>query len=216
MYILLFFFYLFALEYSNKYDNTTLFGKNVRHNNYIILMLYAAGIGLLGVLPILFSTYKPGEIFRGNTIPSNIQVFTCLILCLIAVHIAIIEARKKILLPHFTYSLFSKSFIVGFILTRTIFLFSYELYFRGYLLRDTLEWLPTVYAIFLNIVLYTLIHLFSSRRELIACTPFGLIMCLLCLWTGAAWPAILIHISLGITHEGALLYYNSKHLKPIT
>ena len=207
---------MFALAYAKKYDRITLFGKNVRDNNHVILILYAAGICLLGVLPILFSTYKPGEIFRGNTIPSNIQVFASLILCLIAVHIAIIEARKKILLSHLTHPPFSISFMTGFLLLRTIFLFSYELYFRGYLLRDTMEWLPATHAIFLNIVLYTLIHFFSDRKELISCTPFGLIMCLLCLWTGAAWPAILIHTSLGITHEGVLLYYNSKQLKPIT
>lgn len=216
MYILLFFLYLLALEYARKCNRTSLFSKNVQGNNRIILILYSVGIVLFGVMPILFSTYKFGEIFKGNALPSTIHVFTCLILCLIAAHIGIIEARKKIILSQFTKPPFSKLFVAVFLLLRIIFLFSYELYFRGYLLKDTMEWLPATHAIILNIMLYTLIHLFSDRKEIIACIPFGLIMCSLCLWTGAAWPAILMHICLGITHEGVLLLYNFKQLKPVT
>lgn len=215
MYILLLYFYFFAVFSAKRYNRATLFGKNARGSNLVILLLHASGICLLGILPLIFSTYKPGEIFGGNTAPSNMQVLTCLALCLIAVYTAFITARKKAILPHFVRLPFSTSFIICFISIRIIFLFSYELYFRGYLLRDTLEWLSPVFAVFLNILLYTLLHLFSDRKELVACIPFGLAMCLLCLWIRAAWPAILIHTSLGITHEGLLLYYNSKQLKPI-
>ena len=207
---------MFAIFCAKKYSRATLFGKNIQGSNQVILILYVSGICLLGILPPIFSAYKPGEIFGGNTAPSKLQVLTCLALCLIAVYTAISEARKKAILPNFEYLPFSTSFIICFILIRIIFLFSFELYFRGYLLRDFLEWLSPVSAVFLNILLYTLIHLFSDRKELIACIPFGLTMCLLCLWIGAVWPAILIHTSLGITHEGLLLYYNSRTLKSNT
>src|SRR5204863_272627 len=82
-----------------------------------------------------------------------------------------------------------------------LFLSAYETWFRGYLLSDCIISFGVPVAILINIVLYSLLHIVNGKKEIVGCIPFGSLLCILCIWTNAAWPAILIHVALTISYE---------------
>ncbi len=96
-------------------------------------------------------------------------------------------------------------FIVGYFFIRILFICAYESWFRGYLLHDCITSLGEPLAILLNVSLYTLLHVVNGKEETLACIPFGLLLCGLCIWQGAGWPAVVIHLTLTITYETSFI-----------
>ncbi len=92
-------------------------------------------------------------------------------------------------------------YIQSYVYYRILYLLAYEFWFRGILLVTLVKHLQLVPAIFINIILYSLLHFISDKREFRLCFPFGAYLCLLCWWIGAAWPAMLIHLSLSLSYE---------------
>ena len=101
-----------------------------------------------------------------------------------------------------------------YFLVRILFLVAYECWFRGYLLMDCATGMGVLPAIIINTVLYTLLHVFKSRNELLGCIPFGLLLSAICIWMGAAWPAIVLHMALALTYEYKLSsrFFNFKNV----
>jgi membrane protease YdiL (CAAX protease family) len=93
------------------------------------------------------------------------------------------------------------SFLIVYFITRSIFIIAYELWFRGFLLIDSVAFFGIPTALLLNVGLYALLHIVNGKREVLACIPFGLLLCFLCIWQGAAWPAIAIHLTLTLSYE---------------
>ncbi|MFO7674564.1 MAG: CPBP family intramembrane glutamic endopeptidase [Lutibacter sp.] len=94
---------------------------------------------------------------------------------------------------------------------RLPFLFIYELFFRGILLHSSLLYTNLAIAILINLSLYTLIHSFNSKKEIIGCIPFGIILCLSSYYTNSIWPAFFIHATLSLAHE--LTVFNNTKVK---
>lgn len=93
------------------------------------------------------------------------------------------------------------SFLLLYGLLRSIFLICYEWFFRGLLFTSFSLWLGIGWAIIINIFLYTLIHIHKTRKEIIGCIPFGLLMCVFTVSWQSIWPAIIFHLQLAIIHE---------------
>lgn len=110
----------------------------------------------------------------------------------------------------------SAFFFGSYFMTRALFLFSYELWFRGGLLFETAAGIGMPLAIVANIFPYVLLHVFNSRKELLACIPFGIVSCLFCFAFNAAWPAILLHIGFSLGYEINFYRLNLNHLKNTT
>ena len=98
--------------------------------------------------------------------------------------------------PHLTKNFFFRYFII-----RIVFLFCYELWFRGFLLFDNISKLGILSAIVINVFAYVLLHIFKSKKEIVACIPFGIAACYLSLLFNAAWPAIILHVSISMVYE---------------
>jgi membrane protease YdiL (CAAX protease family) len=94
---------------------------------------------------------------------------------------------------------------------RIPFLFVYELFFRGILLHSSLLYTNLAIAILINLSLYTLIHSFNSKKEIIGCVPFGIILCLFSYYTNSIWPAFFIHATLSFAHE--IIVFNNTKVK---
>lgn len=92
---------------------------------------------------------------------------------------------------------------------RIPFLFFYELFFRGVLLHSSLVYTNILGAILINLILYTLIHSFNSRREIIGCLPFGIVLCLFSIYSNSIWPAFLIHTTFSFMYESTLFKITS-------
>lgn len=92
---------------------------------------------------------------------------------------------------------------------RIPFLFFYELFFRGILLHSSLVFTNILGAILINLILYTLIHSFNSRREIIGCLPFGIVLCLFSFYSNSIWPTFLIHTTFSFMYESTLFKITS-------
>ncbi len=90
---------------------------------------------------------------------------------------------------------------------RFVFLLCYEFFFRGVLLFQFLEYVPLFSAILYSTVLYVLIHVFDSRKEILGAIPFGIVLCLFAYYTNSVWYVFFIHIALSAVFEISMFYY---------
>jgi len=91
--------------------------------------------------------------------------------------------------------------ILIYLPVRILFIYSYESWLRGSLLIFLLNVLGIYSAILINVGLYTFLHVFAGRKEMIGCIPFGLLLCGFTLSFQALWPAVLLHVCLSLTYE---------------
>ena len=99
-----------------------------------------------------------------------------------------------------------------FVLVRTLFLIVYEFFFRGVLLFVMIEDLGVLAAVIINLALYTLLHWFD-KKERYGSLLMGIILCNLSIYYHSVWPAIIIHLSLALSHEITLLINNKSLIK---
>ena len=71
-----------------------------------------------------------------------------------------------------------------------------EFFYRGYLLFS-LERYIGVYAVFVMVIPYTMVHFDKPFAEALAAIPAGLILGLLALRSRSIWPGALVHIAIG-------------------
>jgi membrane protease YdiL (CAAX protease family) len=158
------------------------------------------------------------EIVFGNNTPNILSLVIFLVLIVAVVFVAATQSKKAINeLPNkgAAINILSTSFIARYVIARFIFLIVYEIFFRGYLLTDSIDQLGITLAIAINIVLYTLVHIFSGKKEIIGCIPFGLALCAVSILFKAVWPAIVLHLALSFTFEITSLSRIRKFLKPV-
>ena len=205
-------YFLILFVGKTEHSNRLFDARGPVYNSGILLGIQLAGILWLGVVPFLILKHSISNIVFGQETPTILQV-CCLLLLLFASVITAITETTKIntgkTVQQQQVFLFDKKFIRRYILYRTIFLISYEVFFRGYLLTDMIHRAGLFTAIVINTALYALLHSFSDKKEIIACIPFGILLCFTCLWFGAAWPAIVIHTVFAIIYELKLLKKNS-------
>lgn len=94
-----------------------------------------------------------------------------------------------------------------YFIIRFTFLLCYEFFFRGVILYMFLDITNPILAIFYCTILYVLIHIFDSRKEIIGAIPFGIILCLFTYYTNSVWYAFLIHLALSSVYEISTFYY---------
>ena len=62
-------------------------------------------------------------------------------------------------------------------------------------------------AIFYSTILYVLIHIFDSRKEIIGAIPFGIVLCLFAYYTNGVWYVFIVHMALSAVYEISLFYH---------
>ncbi len=103
--------------------------------------------------------------------------------------------------------------VVAYFTGRIIFLFLYELFFRGVLLFSIIAIAGNVISTIINVALYTALHAYCTTKEIIATIPFGIGICLLCIASNSVWPAIILHIAIAITTECMIVFSIKKTYK---
>jgi membrane protease YdiL (CAAX protease family) len=165
-------------------------------------------LGLVPVIQLKLSVFK---VLFGNQMPGISAFFTFALIYLLAITIAN-KLGENIsstgILFHEIFGKLSPVFFKRYFITRAVYLFVYELWFRGFLLFECINQFGIPAAISLNVFLYTLLHIFKSKKEILACIPFGLIVCFLSIYFNAAWPAIILHIGFSLVFE-LNIYRNS-------
>ena len=95
----------------------------------------------------------------------------------------------------------SSSLLIRNGLSWIIYLLGYEILFRGFLLFSALKILPVTSAITVNLIIYSAAHFHKGWMEIMMAVPFGLLLCLITLYTGNFWSAFIIHTSLALGHD---------------
>ena len=91
-----------------------------------------------------------------------------------------------------------------------IYLFGYELLFRGTLFFPLVETLGIWPAVALNIALYATTHIPKGLAETLGAIPLGLLLCLLTLESGTVWIAFFVHLVLAWTNSLTALAYHPE------
>lgn len=175
------------------------------------LKLHFTGILWMGLIPFLlyktvlsyvpdaFVIVLPRKLEWWILLPISIMVITGL-------H----ESLKQIASSHLPAT--NRSIILYSGL-RIVYIISYEQFFRGWILFESLKLLSPAPAIFLNTFLYFLYHFFSDRKELVGTILLGPLLCFISLKTGSALGAVLIHLALTVSYEAPLLIHKIKSTK---
>jgi len=206
------FFLLTAI--SKQHNSNRLFNNQgiPAENTVILTALHIAGLIYLGLVPWLFFKHAVNPVLRGSTQPGFLwlPLFSFL---LTAAGIAGFRASRRIHIRYSSSTVFSKTFLTCYFAVRILFLAAYELFFRGFVLFEGIQWLGTVPAILLSTALTVLIHVFTNKKEMWACVPFGILLSLLCIAINGVWPAVIIHVVLSLCYEVPPLYQFSNNLK---
>ncbi|MFG6686295.1 CPBP family intramembrane glutamic endopeptidase [Mariniflexile sp. HNIBRBA6329] len=170
----------------------------------LLNLKHLLGIVLFG---ILFYTIIPDLRFLVDsiTIPRLYVLllflsilFLCAYLSKLSANEFEIENEDK---SHYDFSNAWVYFIIRF-----SFLLCYEFFFRGVLLFKFLEFTNLPLAILYGTILYVLIHIFDSKKEIIGAIPFGIVLYVFTYFTNSIWYAFFIHLALSAVYEISLFY----------
>ena len=182
-----------------------------------IIGLHIIGILWLGMVPAFILHQPVLKTLTGNSFP-DILVLLILVFLIMLTATMVIKTGTPIQQQfadsrHHHYQL-PVIFIIRYFIIRIDFLFVYELWFRGYLLFDSIDAMGIPVAIALNVILHLLLHIYNSKKEMLVCIPFSLLACWLCILCHAAWPAVILHITFSLVYEINL--YKSHFSTPKT
>lgn len=201
---------LFLLTFYTKQKGSESLSVVLQHGctwKYLHLR-HMIGIFLMIIVPVIGNDLIPFYLLEFPHYPGAFILSFLLVYTGLLIHIGYNQSVKQPV--NFTGSR-GQAILYAFV--RTIFLVSYEWFFRGILLTSFAILFGFVPAIACNLVLYSIIHLANSKREAICCIPFGLILCILTLWLKSIWPAVFLHLALSYSYELPTLFVYSKKSK---
>jgi membrane protease YdiL (CAAX protease family) len=210
---------LFMLGYSSYY----FFAESPRWRNYfrmgsggegrhVIGSRYLGGL-TIGVLPAVVLLLVRGTALSTYGLKAEFDLLSLgWILGLAAIitpmnYFNTQKAKHLAMYPTVRRPKWSKLQMLTYALSWVVYLFGYELMFRGLLLFGLLPVLGPWLTIVLNVVLYVLVHLPKSVEESVGALPLGLLLCLITLTTGTIWVAVVVHITLALSN----FFFSLRH-----
>ena len=156
---------------------------------------------------IFFLVHKSTINNQLNHVGTWMPIAICLTALLVSISMKLPVSSGK-------YSISSKESRY-YIFIRSSYLVIYELFFRGLLLQVSLEYCSVEIAVCINVLLYTIAHMYSARHELIACIPLGLLFCWLRLEYGSVLFPVILHLCMAMPFEIRILRSSSLHHKNV-
>ena len=199
-------------HYFNKYDSDTAWLK-------FIYMTKWVGLLSMGIFPLLILSITDaqrdlayyGLNFRTDTLLFNLMV--TIGLSAILIPLAVFSAKKPKNLLNYPQirakNWDSKTFRLN-LLGWAIYLFGYELLFRGILLFPLVEAYGVWLAIAVNVALYAATHIPKGLDETIGAAPLGFLLCLLTLMAGNIWIAFIVHVVMAWTNSLTALRHHPE------
>jgi membrane protease YdiL (CAAX protease family) len=185
-------------------------------NNGLRLLNLKHGLGII-LFGIVFYTILPE--LRGLINSIEIPRLHILLLFFLTLFLSVYlsnSAIKKQLLKDKYISGYNFSNAWGYFAIRFVFLLCYEFFFRGVLLFQFLEYVSLFPAILFSTILYVVIHIFDSRKEILGAIPFGIVLCFFAYYTKSVWYCFFIHIALSAVYEISMFYYLTLKNKTIS
>lgn len=177
------------------------------------------GFLIMGVFPLIFSMFifskfdfsYFGISLGWETLPY--ALLWILGLSLIVIPITYYSARKpKNLLnyPQIRSKTWSRKTFYINLLGWALYLFGYELLFRGTLLFPVYEILGLWPAVAINVALYSATHIPKGMDETIGAVPLGVVLCIVTLQTGTIWVAFFVHLIMAWTNSLTSLKFHPE------
>ena len=190
-----------------------------RASIYHVTLNRVTGFLLMGIIPpaicfLFLDGYTlagMGLVFRPET--ATFTVISFITLSIILVPFISRNARKPEILasyPQIRAEIWTKRTVAVELLTWALYLFGYEILFRGVLLFTLADSVGVWTAIAINTALYSAAHIPKGMSETIAAIPFGILLCVLTLHTGSIWIAFSLHFVNALTITFAALRYNPE------
>lgn len=199
------------LNQSNRvFDDKGILVKKTK----VLIGLQMAGAICLGVFPLLILDKNLSAILFGSNSPGIGWMVLFVILLSIALS-AGLNAGKKIIIKYKHPRKVTNKFLMLYFFVRAVFLCAYELFFRGTLLFTSVLFYGVIPAIIISTFLTVLVHVFTNKKEMLSCVPFGILLSCFCISIHAVWPAIVIHLALSFSYEIKPLHNLLSRLKPI-
>jgi len=189
-------------------------------NTNKILKARLSGAVLLGLIPtsvfLLTTEYTFSAIGYGYAKGSGLLIVTASIfLSLLAVVLNAFNSRNPDNLIHYPQireKLWDRKLILLNAATWVIYLIGYEMLFRGLLLFPLVDIMGVWPAVLVNAALYSVTHIPKGMNEAVGAVFLGIILCVLTLFSGSIWIAVIVHIALGLSNSFFSLK-NQKSMK---
>ncbi len=120
------------------------------------------------------------------------------------------KPKNLIHYPQIRAKVWDRSMFRGNLAGWAIYLFGYETLFRGVLLFPLVEAIGLWPAIAVNIGLYSATHIPKGLTEAIGAIPLSIVLCLLSVYTGSIWIAVVVHIAMAWTNTTIALKHHPE------
>ena len=123
--------------------------------------------------------------------------------CMIILFSAIVFRRPRYFskLPQIRVKEWRISTIILNIVTWSVYLFAYEIMFRGVLLFSLQVEFGSIPAVLISTALYSLAHIPKGKAETAGAVPFGIVLAMITLETETIWTAFLLHGILALSSD---------------
>ncbi|WP_136666724.1 CPBP family intramembrane glutamic endopeptidase [Flavobacterium sp. H122] len=215
---LVFFLSVWAAK-NGKFNRLINDGGALTENLLSLILFHLSGIFLLGYIPLFFIHSEVDKIIFSYRLPHSFFIFCYILIFVFLLFFSIRQAKKDYLdriEKSANHICFSIDLLTSYFAFRIFFLAVYELWFRGLLLFDCISDFGLPAAVAINLVLYVLVHIFNGRKEMLACIPFGLLVCALSIVFNAVWPAILLHAGFSLFYEITFYKLHSNKIKTVS
>lgn len=172
--------------------------------NSLQFFLLTWGIMVWAVVPTILSRHSLSLLFASDENPvSSIQLLLVFGLSALAFLAGRSQSKKLDVNSGNLRPSPSLVVILPYFIFRFLFLISYEIWFRGYFLDDLTSIFSIPVAIGINVLFYAILHILGGQKEALGSILFGIILCLMVVYFGNVWQAIIIHLSLSFGYEAS-------------
>jgi membrane protease YdiL (CAAX protease family) len=182
-----------------------------------VFLKRSAGFFLLGIVPVAltfmlnngYSLEDAGLVFRTET--AGFSVIGVILMSVLVIPVVSFSARKPKIYdtyPEIRVTNWTGKFLFAELFTWAFYLLGYEALFRGVLLFGLANALGPVTATIISVIIYSAAHLPKNRTETLAAIPFGLVLCLLTLYSGSIWIAFIVHFINAVTTTITAIRFN--------
>ena len=180
------------------------FNAAIKSKNGILLLnlKHVLGVLLFGIF--LFLTFNEFRFLLLEFPDLSIIISVCFVIAIIITSFLAFRAANTVTMDSISNTYSNPKHIWSYFPVRIVFLLAYEFYFRGILFFYLLQSYNLIFAIVGVVLLYVLIHVFDTKKEMIGAIPFGIILCLFSYFTNSIWMAFILHIALSMIYEVTL------------
>lgn len=198
--------------YFKKYPHDTAWLRFIYMTKWVGFLT----MGLLPLIVLIVLNPTRGLAYYGLNFRSDTLLFNTVItigLSALLIPLAAFSAKKPKNLVNYpqirAQNWDTKTFRYN-LLGWAVYLFGYELLFRGLLLFPLVEAYGIWLAIAINVALYSATHIPKGLDETIGAAPLGFLLCLLTLMAGNIWIAFLVHVAMAWTNSLTALKHHPE------